>query len=187
MRDLVEGTRVSQVIRRRCECCGDPFTAKRAARRQFFCSSRCRDADRRERNFRNFGTARRGSSAVPRSNQKTQVTPRPYKGTFSERPLVNIRPKRLSRDLWNTIVATEIGAVSSSGTPLPASDWAPSWDSSWPQQDFPIPAFLRRKTRFQEIGPCPGDDARRLENTSASRGQHPNGPPLKRAKQKVNA
>jgi endogenous inhibitor of DNA gyrase (YacG/DUF329 family) len=145
MRDLVEGTRVSQVIRRRCECCGVAFTAKRAARRQFFCSSRCRDADRRERNFRHFGSARGGRSAVPRSSQKTQVISSHYKGTFGDRPLVNARPKRISRDLWNTIVATEIGVVpNSGGSVLPASDWAPSWDSSWPQEDLPIPIFPHR-------------------------------------------
>ena len=93
MRDIVAETRVSQVIRRRCECCGVAFPAKRAARRQFFCSSRCRDADRRERNFRHFGTARRGRSAVPRSSQKTQAISKPCKGTFNDRASPLIGPQ----------------------------------------------------------------------------------------------
>ena len=95
MRDVVEGTRVRQVIRRRCECCGVAFTAKRAARRQFFCSSRCRDADRRDRNFRHFGAARRGRSAVPRSSQKTHVISRPCEGTFGDRASPLIGPQDL--------------------------------------------------------------------------------------------
>lgn len=93
MRDVVAESRFSQVIRRRCECCGVAFTAKRAARRQFFCSSRCRDADRRERNFRHFGTARRGRSAVPRSGQKTRAISTPCKGSFSDRASPLIGPR----------------------------------------------------------------------------------------------
>ena len=96
MRDIVAETRGSQVIRRRCESCGVAFTAKRAARRQFFCSSRCRDADRRERNFRHFGTARGGRSAVPRSSQKTQVISRSCKGTFGDRAPIETAYSTLS-------------------------------------------------------------------------------------------
>jgi hypothetical protein len=97
MRDIVAGTFVGQVgRRRRCECCGGVFFAKRGSRRQFFCSDRCRDADRRERNFARFGTARRGRQAVPRTTRNNQVISGACKGDFGDRLLTEIAFSTLS-------------------------------------------------------------------------------------------
>ena len=49
-----------------CSNCGEPLNPKRGSRRQRFCSYRCRDEARRNRNFATFATTR---PAIPRSVQ----------------------------------------------------------------------------------------------------------------------
>ena len=50
-----------------CDTCGAVIVAKRGSRRQRFCSPKCRDTARRERNFHKIGRARYPRSGVPRS------------------------------------------------------------------------------------------------------------------------
>jgi hypothetical protein len=54
-----------------CAVCGAVLHPKRASRRQQFCSARCRDENRRTRNFVKIGRARYPHSGVPRSIKNT--------------------------------------------------------------------------------------------------------------------
>jgi hypothetical protein len=129
--DVVPGTRAGQVgRRRRCESCGASFTPKRAARRQFFCSDRCRDAARRGRNFELFGQARRGSGPVPRSNQKTQVISEPCKGDFGDRA-------------WRVIAGPQVSEANLCALP---SEPPPAFsDARNKAKSITDPAFLLRR------------------------------------------
>ena len=55
-----------------CSTCGAAIVAKRGSRRQRYCSPKCRDAARRERNFQKIGLARYPRSGVPRSTKKSR-------------------------------------------------------------------------------------------------------------------
>jgi hypothetical protein len=69
-----------------CECCGQRLQPKRGSRRQRFCNSRCRDEARRARNHAVFGTARRGSQAIPRSVENNRVKSNACNGHFDGQP-----------------------------------------------------------------------------------------------------
>jgi hypothetical protein len=91
-------------VTRKCECCGVSFVPKRRAQKQLFCGHQCRDADRRARSFRRFGTARRGRQGIPRSVQNIDVVSRPSKGTFGDRP-----PVKTARSTpWHIIAGPEL-------------------------------------------------------------------------------
>jgi hypothetical protein len=57
-----------------CTTCGKPITPKPASRRKRYCSYRCRDEARRQRNFANFACTRTTGEAIPRSARKSSIT-----------------------------------------------------------------------------------------------------------------
>jgi hypothetical protein len=61
----------------KCLVCGSRLKPKRARRRQKYCSSRCRDEARRDRNFKAFASTRRVSVANTQSRAGEPAPPDP--------------------------------------------------------------------------------------------------------------
>jgi hypothetical protein len=158
MRDTRYGARLQGGSRRRkCEACKAFFVPKRGTRRQFFCSDRCRDADRRERNFRRFGTARRGRPDVPRAGQNSPLVSTTCKGTFGGRaysidgPPEVIETEIIAGQVWRPVtspdgVTCQVRRVRPTNNPIAGviSRWEPTWSPVSSQIDAPLPEFLRR-------------------------------------------
>ena len=143
--------------RRRCACCGQPFATKTRPGR--FCSDRCRDAARRQRNHRRFGvTGHRGSSR-PRIFKNKPVSSKPYKADFCDRgsgiygPTAVVEVEIRAGRSWHPVVS--LAGIVCQVTRLPKStpaseatwrsDWSPNWLPSWPVgPDLTIPEFLQR-------------------------------------------
>ena len=83
----------------RCAVCGAALHPKRASRRQRFCSDRCRDEDRRARNFAKIGRARYPHSGVPRSVKNSAANSSTSKGEIAGRG---------SAIPWQRIIETEV-------------------------------------------------------------------------------
>jgi hypothetical protein len=99
-----------------CANCSEPLHPKRGSRRQRFCSYRCRDEARRNRNFQFFATTR---SAIPRSVQNNRVGSVAWRGDFGDRPLpLNLVGGHrwpdgipVERELLTNIIRAEIGGA----------------------------------------------------------------------------
>src|SRR5262245_20317622 len=74
-----------QGARRQCRVCGQPLSIKQRGRTRLFCSAVCWDEDRRNRNFRNFGTTVPHRSAVPENAKKTATKSTACKATSADR------------------------------------------------------------------------------------------------------
>jgi predicted nucleic acid-binding Zn ribbon protein len=107
-----------------CATCGAPLDIKHNGRPRRFCSDRCWDAARRNRNFRVSGRARYPSQGVPGNPRKTQAKSTICEGTSAtpRSPVIRVSgvgictvPQRVGdaverRKLTATAVRTEIDA-----------------------------------------------------------------------------
>jgi hypothetical protein len=70
----------------RCQHCGAEIRSrKRSGRKAAFCSYKCRDAARRNRNFVGSGNTRKGTQAIPRNASKSSTNSSHCKGDFADR------------------------------------------------------------------------------------------------------
>jgi hypothetical protein len=143
--------------RSRCAACGGVFFAPATTRPRRFCSDRCRDAARRQRNHELFGVARgrrRGSGGVPRISKNNRVFSKAYKPDFRDRGsgisahsgVIEI--EILAGRSWHEVtspdgVKTWISAVATVATTAAVaivSTWSPV--TSTIGADLAIPEFL---------------------------------------------
>lgn len=131
---------------RYCECCGQRLQPKRGSRRQRFCNSRCRDANRRARNHAVFGTARGGSQAIPRPVENNPVKSNGCNGHFDGRtPRICDPPGRiyeLHRECSGHVVVRVVPC-------------GPLYAVEWPDIGLSQPANLTRckQAALQWTGP----------------------------------
>jgi hypothetical protein len=131
-----------QARRRHCEICGTTFVPKRASRRQKFCSYKCRDAARRERDFALIVGRRWGSQVNPRSRKNSKAVSKPYRGDSGDRPSRDYRGIR--GPAW--VIETEVFAAQVPVPTLvsPASTIRLAALIASIPADLSIPPFLRR-------------------------------------------
>jgi len=80
----------------RCQHCQAKMRSpKRSGRKAVFCSDKCRDAARRNRNFEGSGNTRKGTQAIPRNAPKSSTISSPCKGDFADRGPVRSAPINL--------------------------------------------------------------------------------------------
>jgi hypothetical protein len=101
-----------------CKVCGQQVPRRRIGRARKYCSDKCRDAARRGRNFRGFGSTRYPSEAIPRNVENSSFTSNHCKGENRGRAPLNILggspwpdAVRIEPDLWRRIVLAEIGGA----------------------------------------------------------------------------
>ena len=96
-----------------CQKCGKPLHPKRGSRRQQYCSYKCRDEARRDRNFAVSATTRRGSPAIPRSVENRPLSSKGYKADFVGRassiigPRIVIEREIISDRTWESVVSPD--------------------------------------------------------------------------------
>ena len=100
-----------------CDTCGAVIVAKRGSRRQRFCSTKCRDAARRSRNFQKMGKTRYPHSGVPRSAKNSLGTSNTFETDFAD------RGPRISR---HRIIEIEVIAAHD-WEPVTSADGVVSW------------------------------------------------------------
>jgi hypothetical protein len=76
---------VGQGARRRCPVCNQPIDVKPTGRTRTYCSDRCRDVGRRERDFRGSSVPPDTGLASPRNPQKTSTNSVACEGTLADR------------------------------------------------------------------------------------------------------
>jgi hypothetical protein len=127
-----------------CQSCGRQFFYRRTGRPKNFCDQKCRQAVRqvvRQTDFRRFWTV---ASRTDESAQKSKDNSKTFSPDFADRPSVNRRPKRMDRELWRTVVTTEIPERKL--TALTAEQIQQLKDPFFQiPDDLSIPPFLKRK------------------------------------------
>ena len=96
-----------------CQKCGKPLHPKRGSRRQQYCSYKCRDEARRDRNFAVSATTRRGRKAIPRPVENQPLVSNGYKADFAGRDFSIVGPaKVIEREIiagriWESVVSPD--------------------------------------------------------------------------------
>jgi hypothetical protein len=80
----IQSPQPNQGAHYQCATCGAPLDIKHNGRPRRFCSDRCWDAARRNRNFRVSGRARYPSQGVPGNPRKTQAKSTICEGTSAD-------------------------------------------------------------------------------------------------------
>ncbi len=113
-RDIMNAPRGRAGNQAVCATCGTTLATQRASRRQKYCSYRCRDTARRERNFATFSATRYPYLGKPRSVRNRPLLSKDCKGVFADRPpRINAVPRRvIERELfadrgWLTITSPD--------------------------------------------------------------------------------
>lgn len=86
-----------------CAECGEAFATKRNGRKRQFCSTRCRDAHRRQLNFEVFGSTRYRSQAKPRNAKNPPAVSMTCGADFADRGSGICGPR--------SVIEAEIGAA----------------------------------------------------------------------------
>jgi hypothetical protein len=144
--------------RSRCAACGGVFFAPATTGRRRFCSDRCRDAARRQRNHELFGVARgrrRGSSGVPRISKNNRVFSKGCKADFGGRgsgitgPASVIEAEVMAGRSWRQVQSPDgvtcwVAAVNpASPAAVTVTEGAAALIATIPA-DLSIPDFLKR-------------------------------------------
>jgi hypothetical protein len=96
-----------------CQKCGEPLHPKRGSRRQLYCSYKCRDEARRQRNFAASGATRYPSQGIPRSVENQPLSSNGCKADFVVRPPCIVGPARvietevIAGRSWESVVSPD--------------------------------------------------------------------------------
>ena len=122
-----------KLIPGRCRYCDRRFFYRHGTRPRIFCDQKCRQGD-----FRLSGYLHPKNDETCR---KSEINSKISKADFADRPLVNVRPARLDRELWHNIVETEMPE----GRTKLAPPSAPNPYTAEIPADLSIPTFLKRR------------------------------------------
>jgi hypothetical protein len=120
-----------RLVAGRCRYCDRRFFYRHPGRPRSYCDHKCQQAE-----FRHSGYLHPKRDENPLKNS---INSKASKADPSNRPLVNVRSKRVERDLWRFLIETE----------TPETRIKPAAPDSNPHireisDDLSIPPFLRR-------------------------------------------
>jgi hypothetical protein len=118
-----------RLVASRCRYCDRRFFYRHPGRPRRYCDHKCQQAE-----FRHSGYLypKRDENPLKNSTKVSKADP-------GNRPLVNVRPKRVDRELWRFLIETEIPERRIK----PAAQDSDPYTAEIPA-DLSIPAFLRR-------------------------------------------